>query len=80
MEESDLAEDIFKQVNALLARKGLLLTRGSIVALLGLVHLRVALALGVLRRTGRRDDRGACVRFLAATDGWTNSTWTLRLG
>jgi IS5 family transposase len=31
LEESDLAEDIFKQVNALLARKGLLLKRGSIV-------------------------------------------------
>ncbi len=30
-EESDLAEDIFKQVNAHLARKGLLLKRGSIV-------------------------------------------------
>ncbi len=31
LEESDLAEDIFKRVNALLARKGLLLKRGSIV-------------------------------------------------
>ena len=31
LEASDLAEDIFKQVNALLARKGLLLKRGSIV-------------------------------------------------
>jgi IS5 family transposase len=31
LEESDLAEEIFKQVNALLARKGLLLKRGSIV-------------------------------------------------
>lgn len=31
LEESDLAEDIFKQVNAHLARKGLLLKRGSIV-------------------------------------------------
>jgi IS5 family transposase len=31
LEESDLAEDIFKQVNAHLSRKGLLLKRGSIV-------------------------------------------------
>jgi IS5 family transposase len=31
LEASDLAEDIFKQVNAHLARKGLLLKRGSIV-------------------------------------------------
>jgi IS5 family transposase len=31
LEANDLAEDIFKQVNALLARKGLLLKRGSIV-------------------------------------------------
>jgi IS5 family transposase len=31
LEEYDLAEDIFRQVNALLARKGLLLKRGSIV-------------------------------------------------
>lgn len=31
LETSDLAEDIFKQVNAHLARKGLLLKRGSIV-------------------------------------------------
>jgi IS5 family transposase len=31
LEQSDLAEDIFKQVNALLASKGLLLKRGSIV-------------------------------------------------
>jgi IS5 family transposase len=31
LEASDLAEDIFKQVNALLSRKGLLLKRGSIV-------------------------------------------------
>lgn len=31
LEEYDLAEDILKQVNALLARKGLLLKRGSIV-------------------------------------------------
>ena len=31
LEESDLAEDIFKQVNAHLAKKGLLLKRGSIV-------------------------------------------------
>jgi IS5 family transposase len=31
LEESDLAEDIFKQVHAHLARKGLLLKRGSIV-------------------------------------------------
>jgi IS5 family transposase len=31
LEESDLAEDIFKQVNAHLTRKGLLLKRGSIV-------------------------------------------------
>jgi transposase, IS5 family len=31
LEESDLAEDIFKQVNAHLARKGLLLKKGSIV-------------------------------------------------
>ena len=31
LEEYDLAEDMFKQVNALLARKGLLLKRGSIV-------------------------------------------------
>jgi transposase, IS5 family len=31
LEESDLAEDIFKAVNAHLARKGLLLKRGSIV-------------------------------------------------
>lgn len=31
LEGSDLAEDIFKQVNAHLARKGLLLKRGSIV-------------------------------------------------
>lgn len=31
LEESDLAEDIFKSVNALLARKGLLLKQGSIV-------------------------------------------------
>ena len=31
LEESDLSEDIFKQVNALLTRKGLLLKRGSIV-------------------------------------------------
>ena len=31
LEESDLADDIFKQVNALLARNGLLLKRGSIV-------------------------------------------------
>ena len=31
LEASDLAEDIFKQVNAQLARKGLLLKRGSIV-------------------------------------------------
>ncbi len=31
LEESDLAEDILKQVNAHLARKGLLLKRGSIV-------------------------------------------------
>ena len=31
LEEYDLAEDILKQINALLARKGLLLKRGSIV-------------------------------------------------
>lgn len=31
LEESDLAEDIFKQINAHLSRKGLLLKRGSIV-------------------------------------------------
>jgi IS5 family transposase len=31
LEASDLAEDIFKQVNVHLARKGLLLKRGSIV-------------------------------------------------
>ena len=31
LEQSDLAEDIFKQVNAHLARKGLLLKKGSIV-------------------------------------------------
>lgn len=31
LEESDLAEDIFKQVNAHLSRKGLLLKGGSIV-------------------------------------------------
>jgi IS5 family transposase len=31
LEEYDLVEDIFKQVNVLLARKGLLLKRGSIV-------------------------------------------------
>lgn len=31
LEEYDLAEDILKQVNALLTRKGLLLKRGSIV-------------------------------------------------
>lgn len=31
LEANDLAEDIFKQVNAHLARKGLLLKRGSIV-------------------------------------------------
>ncbi len=31
LEESDLAEDIFKQVNAHLSRKGLMLKRGSIV-------------------------------------------------
>jgi IS5 family transposase len=31
LEASDLAEDIFKQVNASLVKKGLLLKRGSIV-------------------------------------------------
>ena len=31
LEENDLAEDLFNQVNALLARKGLMLKRGSIV-------------------------------------------------
>lgn len=33
LEESDLAEDIFKQVNAHLSREGLLLTQGRIVLL-----------------------------------------------
>jgi IS5 family transposase len=31
LEENDLAEDIFKTVNSLLARKGLMLKKGSIV-------------------------------------------------